>query len=338
MFAPAGCLRAAATRIAWQQFVLPRLVRRSGIDLLYCPSYTAPLAANCRLIVSLHDLIAWTHPRVVGWKNVVHFRMLVGQTVSRADAVCVPTNFVQRAVIRQFGVSPERVFIVPWGVDAEIAPMPRAAAERHVQRQFGMDGPFVLFCGCLEAKKNIEMALRATEGAGVRMVIAGPWISGSSSLLARPNNLSGNHWQYVGYVTPAELSALYSAATALVFPSLAEGFGLPPIEAMSCGCPVIASDIPALREVCGGNALHVASRDVGAWTAALREVIGSAALREELANRGLARARQFRWAVAVDCFREALDFALSRSPALSKQTANTNAFAASWVNRVSDFH
>jgi glycosyltransferase involved in cell wall biosynthesis len=216
---------------------------------------------------------------------------------------------VRRSLISRFAISPEKVFVVPWGVDAEITAVQPDDAKRTIRDRFGVTEPYVLFCGCIEAKKNVQAAIRASGQAGLLLLIAGPWISRSSTILGGSPNMSGDGWLYLGYVSAADLSALYSAATALILPSHVEGFGLPAIEAMKCGCPVIASDVPALKEVCGGAALHVAPEDTAALTASLRLVASDSGLREDLSARGSANAERFSWAVAVDRFAEAVRFA-----------------------------
>ena len=305
---PVGSLT-PISRFVWQQVVLPALGREQGVELLHCPCYTAPVALSCKFIVTVHDLIAWTHPRLAGWRNTLHFRLLVGRGIRRARAVCVPSEFVRRSVIDYFGISRGKVFVVPWGVDLEIAPAPRDIAISTVRQRFDVNEPFVLFCGCIEPKKNLQVAIRACAEAGLLFLIVGPAVRASQSVLPTEGRASNGRWRYLGYVTPSDLSALYSAATALVFPSYTEGFGLPTVEAMSCGCPVIASDAPALREVCGGAAIHVPHWDVSALATSLRAVSTDRALRDSLVGRGIAQSRHFNWASAVDSFSEALCYA-----------------------------
>jgi glycosyltransferase involved in cell wall biosynthesis len=285
------------------------LVHDQGIELLYCPCYTVPLVVRCRTVVSVHDLIAMTHPRLAGWPNALHLRMLVGPSVHRADAICVPTEFVRRSLVDRFAVPADKVFVVPWGVDDGIVSLPPEDAAREVRRRFGVDAPFVLFCGCVEAKKNLRAAMRASAEAGLLLLIVGPWISSSATVLSSAARAADGRWRYLGYVSTSDLSALYSAATALVFPSYTEGFGLPTIEAMRCGCPVITSDAPALLEVCGGAAIHVPPQDTSAVVASLRAVVTDRSFRENLAGRGTAHAASFTWATTVDRFTEAIDYA-----------------------------
>jgi glycosyltransferase involved in cell wall biosynthesis len=303
-FVPIHAWRGAA-RMLWQQCLLPLHLRRRKVDLLHSPCYTVPAGASCRLIVTVHDLIAWTHPELAGRRNALHLRALVGSSIHRANAVCAPTEAVRRAIIERFAVSPRKVFVVPWGVDSEIEPRPREEAAAFVRERFGVDEPFALFCGCIEPKKNLRTAIRAAHEAGVLLLIAGPVVDASRAIL--PGNRE--RCRYLGYVTARELGALYSATEALLFPSFIEGFGLPAVEAMRCGCPVIASEHPVLREVCGGAALHAEHSDVAAFAAHLRRVQSDASLRQALIARGRERAATFTWTAAAEHFARAVRFA-----------------------------
>jgi len=305
-FVPVGPL-SSLPRIAWQQFVLPRLIRDRDIEFLHCPNYTAPVASNCKVILTVHDLIVWTHPQLVSWLNIAHFRMLVGRSIRRADAVCVPTAFVRQAIIDRFGIAPRKVFIVPWGVNAELPVWSRETALGEVERRFNVTDPFVLFCGCIERKKNLETAVQACGQAGLRLLIVGPSISGSKRMLSRQSTSS--RWDYLGYVSARDLSALYAAAEALIAPSYAEGFGMPAIEAMSLGCPVVAADFPAFREVYGAAAIYASCSDSAAFARALRSVVTDQDLRNSLVDRGRAQAQNFTWTNSVSRFSEALHYA-----------------------------
>ena len=296
-------------KLVWQQLELPIWLLRKRVDLLFNPCYTVPVAGRCRTVVFVHDLIALTHRDLVGWQNAVHLRVALGRSIRQASAVCVPTEFVRAQVIARFGVPPSGVFVVPWGVDCEIEPVAGSEAQQQVRKRFGIDHPFVLFCGCIEAKKNLECAKRGCAMAGLPLVAVGPWIGASRAVVGRLDPGLRRAWRYTGYVSAAELSALYSCATALVLTSHTEGFGLPAVEAMRCGCPVIATDAPAVREVCGGAAIHFDPRDAAQLCRALRDVAASRMLRTELSCRGIARATELTWHRAAAQFREAINYA-----------------------------
>jgi glycosyltransferase involved in cell wall biosynthesis len=199
-------------------------------------------------------------------------------------------------------------------VDLEITPLSEEDAVCEVSRRFRVNEPFILFCGCAEAKKNLNAAVWASNEAGLLLLVVGPRIHGSSKLRTVETHAPDARCRYLGYVSTSDLSALYSAARTLILPSYVEGFGLPAIEAMRCGCPVIASNAQALLEVCGGAAVHVPPRDTPTLAAAVLAVATDHAFRESLAARGKARAAKFNWEASVDHFRDALHYAERSSP------------------------
>jgi glycosyltransferase involved in cell wall biosynthesis len=215
-------------------------------------------------------------------------------------------------LVERFAISAGKLFLVPWGVDRDIRPLGRRSAREQVRARFGLDVPFVLFCGCIEPKKNLPAAIKACAAAGILLVIVGPSVRRSERQLGNRSPGQGAACVYLGFVSPTDLSALYSCASALVFPSLVEGFGLPPLEAMHCGCPVIASTAEAVIEVCAGAAIHVPAEDAQALSSSIQRVLESRGLRQDLIGRGTERAGRFTWARAADHFIEALDHAFRR--------------------------
>jgi glycosyltransferase involved in cell wall biosynthesis len=300
-------------RVAWQQLRLPALARAHGLDLLYNPCYTAPLASRVPLAVTIHDLIAWRRPELCRLTNVLHLRTLLGLSARRARVITVPTAAVARDVVERLGVRAAKVHVVAWGADFEIRPLPREAARAAVREWYGIDRPYVLHVGALEPKKNLVTLRRALRDSNIALVLAGPrgWQRGS----VRREILSGGDGtcHHLGWVPVERLGALYAAAELFAFPSHIEGFGLPVLEAMACGTPVIASDAPALLEVCGGAALHAAPDDAGGWSQAIRLLLEDGPLREQLVERGRVRASQFTWERARTQFLSSIDDAVQRS-------------------------
>ena len=182
----------------------------------------------------------------------------------------------------------------------------RTAASQKVREWFGIDQPYLFFVGRLEPKKNIFEVLEAARRLGQLLVVAGGpgWRRREIDAVMRA--VSRGHCRYVGYVTPSALSALYASAVAFVFPSHDEGFGIPVMEAMACGVPVVTSDVPALREICANSAIHVPAKDTCALTEALREVIKDSRLRTELIRKGQLRSQHFTWERSARCFQRIL--------------------------------
>jgi glycosyltransferase involved in cell wall biosynthesis len=226
------------------------------------------------VVVTVHDLSTVLYPRTQESARARHFARKL-RSAGRARRVIVPTEAIAREVVEHLGVPRERVRVIHHGVDARFTP---AAV--------GREG-FVLYTGDAGPRKGLP-TLRAALPEGVELKLAGP-----------------GH----GYVSDAELVDLYRRAAVLVLPSFYEGFGFPLVEAMACGTPCIASDDPALVEVSGGAALHFARGDAGGLAVLLRRVLGEPGLRRELSEKGLARAREFRWdrsaSLHVEVYREA---------------------------------
>ena len=302
--------RTGVQRILWQQLGLPRLVRKLHLDILYCPCYTVPMLTGVRTVVTVHDVIASKRPDVCRAGNRLHLRLLLGPSMRRASCITVPTNSVKLDVLAEFAVSDQQVAVVPWGVDMEIAPVEPEQARRFVRGRFGIVEAYALFAGCLERKKNLATAVEACRKAGIRLVIVGPRESGQVRLEAAARQWPHEGVSQLGYVSNTELSALYSAARVFVFPSHIEGFGLPVIEAMHCGVPVVTSDAPAIREVTGGAAMHESASDPVAMARALERVLTDSVLREELSARGRERAAEFTWKRAANLFAEVLERAV----------------------------
>ena len=216
------------------------------------------LHSSIALVLTVHDMIAWKQPHLCKWKNGCHLRSLVGRSVRRTQCVTVPTEAVKRDLLDILRVPPQKIHVVPWGVRNDLDVPGPAEARSLVQSYFKINAPYVLFVGNLEPKKNLINLIRAARQTDAMLDVAGP-----ATWRARPElaHLSADpRARVLSYVTRQQLAARYCAASVSAFPSLAEGFGLPVIEAMSLGTPVIAADIPALREVCGNAALFVTAQ------------------------------------------------------------------------------
>jgi len=300
---------ASALRVLWQQAFLPRLAAGLGLDVLYCPSYTVPLWSRCPRVVTVHDLIAWKRPDLCRLRNLLHLRALVHASVNAARMVMVPSEVVKRDLIEIFRTPEEKIRVMPWGVDLNIQRCDRDSARELVRGWYGIDSPFILFVGVLEPKKNLPSLLQATRRLGVLLVVVGAPGWGERRVRRVITREGPDVVRSLGFVPEERLSALYSAAEVFAFPSLIEGFGLPVVEAMACGTPVVTSDDPALRDTCGGAALHVPAQDVGALAACLRQVLEDPRRRAELAERGLRRAAEFTWERSVDVLLDSLRLA-----------------------------
>jgi glycosyltransferase involved in cell wall biosynthesis len=259
------------SQVVRMAFSVPRLLRRLRPSLAHF-QHALPLAAPCPAVVTVHDL-SFEHERsAMGAVDRLIFKLVVPRAARRARCVIAVSERTKRDLVGHYGVDPERIAVTPHGVDPAFGP--------------GEDGSrdYVLYVGAIQARKNPVAAAEAAAAVGLPLVVAGPARDPS---LARDLERRGADLR--GYVDKTELARLYRGAACLVLPSRYEGFGLPVLEAMACGTPVVAAADAALREVAGDAAVY-------AGADGLAEAIRSAlAERDRLAAAGLARASQFSW-------------------------------------------
>jgi glycosyltransferase involved in cell wall biosynthesis len=292
-------------RLLWEQTVLPWRLRQLGIDVLHSPHHTTPLApCGYRRVVTIHDLTFFLLPERYPTTRRLYFQTMTRLSARVADAVIVPSEAVKGDVMRILGLPPERLFVIPEAAGPAFHPQDAVAIEA-VRRRYGLEGLFLLSVGSLEPGKNRERLLEAfarLRAGGLKhtLVVAGQraWRYEGEEPLARRLGLADSV-RFLGHVPQADLPALYSAADLFVFPSLYEGFGLPALEALACGTPVVASNVSAVPEVVGDAALQVSPLDVEAMADAMERLLRDDRLRSDLRERGLERAAQFSWEKAA---------------------------------------
>jgi glycosyltransferase involved in cell wall biosynthesis len=272
------------TRMAWS---LPRLLRRLRPDAAHF-QHALPLAWHGPSVVTVHDLHFEHDPTVMGRLDRLTFRAVVPRAVRRADHVIAVSEATKRDVVDLYGIPPGKVTVTPHGVDPAFSPGSRNEA----------DG-FVLFVGSIQARKDPLAALAAAAAVGLPFVAVGPEKEPSLAAELRARGADVRGW-----VDKAELAQLYREAAALILPSRFEGFGVPVLEAMASGTPVVLSDDAALGEVAGGAGVYAENGDFGD---ALRRALAD---RPRWSSAGLARARTFSWEASArrtaEVYREVL--------------------------------
>lgn len=288
---------ASLLRPLWEHLRLAPALRRTRPDVLFSPYGMVPPAWGGTVVASLHDLAFLERPWLLPWRHRVYWRRLAAR-LSQAEAVLAVSHATRAAAIQRLGLDPARVHVVWSGVDSSFRPSaPQAQAD--VRRRCGLDAPFVLAVGAFEPRKNLGLLLEALAPAatlpatlqGVVLAVVGP--------APAPAVGAPAHLRALGRVSDADLVALMGAAELVAVPSLDEGFGLPLLEAMACGAPVLAARAGALPEVAGDAAWLLPPDDVGAWRAACAALCADRARRAELAARGRARAAAFTWAASA---------------------------------------
>jgi len=272
----------------WEQAVLPARSRHA--TLLYSPANLAPVLSR-RNVVVLHDVAALRHPEAYSRVYVAYQRTMLPAIARRARMVLTVSEFSRRELIEVLGVAPDRVKVIPEGVDERFRPDVDAAS---VCARFRLTRPYVLALGTASARKNLavldEVGPTLAEH-GLELVVAGS----DRAYLRAPDTAA----RRIGYVPDQDLPALYAGARAFVMPSRYEGFGLPCLEAMAAGVPVVAADAGALPETCGDAALLVSPTDPEAIAAALLRACSDEASRAGLIAAGIRRAAEYSWTRTV---------------------------------------
>lgn len=278
-------------------------LRRRPVDLLHV-QYTAPPLAPCPVVATIHDLSFEHIPETFKLRSRVQLRLTVRATARRAAHVIAPSEYTRRDLVETYGLDPARVTAVPLAVSPRFRRVEEAAELERVRRLYGIAGEYVLAVGSIQPRKNLARlvraysALRRGRGKGnlPQLVLVGKraWLYGDTLKVIEDEGLAGAV-VLTGYVREEDLPALYSGALCFAYPSFYEGFGLPPLEAMSCGAPVLTGNLTSLPEVVGDAGLTVDPFDEGAIASALARLVDDDALRADLRERGLKRARGFDW-------------------------------------------
>ena len=290
-------------RILWQQAALPHILSRDGIDLLHAPGYVMPRICPCPALVTVYDVIAIKFPELCKRTNALHYGLMLPRTLRRAARILAASERTRDDLVALLDADPERIEVVYPGVDEAFQPVEDPERLAEVRTRLGLPERFILFVGNIEPKKNLPTLIRAFallkrhRRIPHRLVIAGKkgWKCGDVFRAVRDEGLE-SEVIFPGYVPLENLPALYSMAELFAFPSLYEGFGLPPLEAMACGTPVVASNAGALPEVLGDAALQVDPLDVDALQKVIHKILTNQFLRRHLSEAGRKRAARFTWA------------------------------------------
>jgi glycosyltransferase involved in cell wall biosynthesis len=287
-------------RIVWEQLALPVAVRRAQADVLHATAFVAPIARSGPTVITIYDVSFALFPQLFRGFNQTYLRMGTRWSARHAQRIIVISECARRDVHRLYGVPFERITVAYPGVDETLQPADPDRVQQF-RRAKNLPDKFLLYLGTLEPRKNLPMLVRAfaqlkREHPEAVLVLAGGlgWLADELFAAIQACGVKDSVL-LPGYVAAEEKALWYAAATAFVFPSLYEGFGMPPLEAMACGTPLVTSNAASLPEVVGEAGVTLAPDDVGGWTAALRQVWSNDTYRAELANRGLRQARQFTW-------------------------------------------
>lgn len=317
--APGRRRAAKLEKVLWEQAALPLAATRLRADLLYAPYFSLPLLTGARSVVTVHDLIPLLLPEYAPSAGFKAYFRLVSAAVKRAEAVVTDSVHAAGDIDRVLGVARDRIHVIYLGVDGRYRQGARQEQVESLRRRMGLPEQFSLYLGGVDPRKNVGTLLRAMRLLQQRRTMAMPLV------VVAPR---GGRWDdprveaarlglggsvlFLDWVEEGDKPALYVAARALVYPSRYEGFGLPPLEAMAAGTPVLCSNASSLPEVVGEAGLLLDPEDVEGWAEALRRVSEDDALCADLSRRGRGQAAAFTWEHTVAGLRSVFAQALER--------------------------
>lgn len=306
-------------------------VRRDQPDLLHV-QYTAPLGCPVPVVVSVHDVSFLEHPEYFTRDRVLQLQWTVRRTVRRAARVLTGSEFSRAAILKVYGdLDEDKVVVVPNAAASEFRPISRETAAAAVRDRFGLSGPFLLSVGDLQPRKNqigliraFAQLVRAYPQFPHTLVLAGKetWFARRVYEAARESGVA-DRIRFLGFVSDPELLYLYNACDVFVFPSFYEGFGLPALEAMACGRPVVCAGVSALPEVVDGAALLCDPYSADEIVRAIADLLLDAELSARMARLGLQRAAHFSWQIAAQRTLDVFRSVAEASRPLARMAART---------------
>lgn len=295
-----------------EQVKIPLALRREGVSLFHAPHYVLPPLVTCPSVVTIHDCIHLMFPQYLPNRFALRYaRTSIAMAARRATRVMTVSETSKRDIIRFFGTDPNKIDVIFNAYDERFGDQPSEEEISRVRERYQLQDEFILYAGNVKPHKNLERLIEAfhlvrQRGLDhVKLVMIGDDISKYAALRrAVHHHQLHKYVRFLGYLPEGTLAAMYRLASVFVFPSLYEGFGLPPLEAMASGTPVVTSNLSSLPEVTGDAAVLVDPYDPSAIADGICRVLSNPRLAEEMRAKGLARAHQFSWETSVRRVRE----------------------------------
>ena len=300
----------------WDQVVFPEKAKKAGVDLLHQPCFSAPIFYPGKVIVTCHDLISVFFPENLPLASRLFYSRWMPFSYRKAMLIIADSEHTKRDLMSLLQIPEAKIRVIHLAVSKDFRPIKNRVKLAQVQKKYQTGSKYLLHVGTIEPRKHLEFLVKAyalafREGIEENLVITGKrgWYYDGLLRLVEDFNL-GKKVKFTGYVEEGDLSALYAGAKAFVFPSLYEGFGLPPLEAMACGTPVISSSTSSLPEVIGQAGILLPPKDERLWAKNILKVIKDKSLARTFRELGLRQAKKFTWATTarktVEVYQEAM--------------------------------
>jgi glycosyltransferase involved in cell wall biosynthesis len=292
-------------RILAEQIILPRLLKREGADLLFSPCNIGPRNPPVPMVITLFDLHWLRFPELFSPLRLAYLRRALTWSARQAEAVLTISENSKKDLISLLSVPEEKITVTYVGLDPLFRKIPPQSELQELRRRYGLKNRFILSVGQLHKRKNVPGLLQAYRrlaahsALNVQLVLAGGEGDGAAEVREAVRQIGPDRVILTGCLTDEDLLRFYHAAECLVYPSFYEGFGLPVLEAMACGCPVITSNVSSLPEVAGEAALLVDPQRIETITTALVSLLTNPGLSQTLIQKGFEQARRFTWEAAA---------------------------------------
>jgi glycosyltransferase involved in cell wall biosynthesis len=289
------------SRMIWEQSRLPALVHNTNLDLLHSLHYTRPLRLSCASVVTFHDMTFFLFPQLHTRARRLFFPTAMRTSARQADAIITVSESTRQDAIRLLSIDPGKVFTTQLGVDPTFRPINDIGEMDDVAAKYDLHENFILYLGTIEPRKNLPVLIRAfrqlvDSGSKHKLVLVGKYGWMYKEVLDLVDDLDlENMVRFTGYIPQEELPLVYNLASLFVYPTKYEGFGLPALEAMACGVPVITTKIASLPEIVGDAGILIPSNNIEELFNAMSRVLEDQALREKLTSDGQLRAKKFSW-------------------------------------------
>ncbi len=296
-------------RILWEQTGLPLQARKLALEILHSPHYTMPIVKSCQSVVTFCDMTFELFPELHEFSKRLIFPLMMRWSANQAERLIAISESTRQDVMRILRVKPERIITIPLAASSDYGVIARNRVKEVCNRYQLTVGKYIYYVGALEPRKNVPLLIEAYAKLAYKfpdipLVIAGKkgWMY--DEIFAKVKNLNlEERVRFLGYVPEQDLIGLYNGTSIFVYPSLYEGFGLPVLEAMQCGAPVVTTNVSSMPEVAGNSALLVAPDDVEGLSKAMQRILSDDQLAKDLSSLGLARSANFSW---KNCAQETL--------------------------------
>ena len=294
-------------KMLWNHIYLPNKIKENKIDLFHEPSFITPIFKKCTTVVTVHD-IAYMHiPECYTYRHKFYFRRLLSRSIDKSDLVIAVSESTKRDIIDNLAVDPNKIRVVYEGVDEIYRPYDDELELEKVKKIYGIQKNFILSVSGISPRKNYIRLIKAVKmlkdekNVDIQLVIVGENVWWYEDVFREVSRCGlDEDVIFCGYIPQPHLLCLYNSALIFVHPSLYEGFSFPVLEAMACGCPVAASNVSSIPEVCGSAALLFDPRSVEGITASMRSLITDDSLRRDLIKKGIERVKKFSWKKAAE--------------------------------------